>query len=155
MNSVERPKNENIFYSSYGVSLSKESLDLQIGETYGLTAWTADKPIKWISSNEEVVTVSADGQVTAVSDGSAVVKAQVSNGAAEIKINVVRSRGDVNDDGMINASDALLDLRHSVKEIILQGNSFVCADVTKDNVVNASDGLQILRYAVKEISNFE
>lgn len=155
MDSAQKPKAENIFYTSYGVVLTEKSLGLQIGETYGLTAWTADKPIKWISSNEEVVTVSADGQVTAVSDGSAVVKAQVSNGAAEIKINVVRSRGDVNDDGMINASDALLDLRHSVKEIILQGNSFVCADVTKDNVVNASDGLQILRYAVKEISSFE
>ncbi|CAK7010028.1 MAG: hypothetical protein EUB_01663 [Eubacterium sp.] len=155
MDSAQKPKAENIFYTSYGVILTEKSLGLQIGETYGLTAWTADKSIKWISSNKEVVTVSADGQVTAVSDGSAIVKAQVSNGAAEIKINVVKSRGDVNDDGMINASDALLDLRHSVKEIILQGNSFVCADVTKDNVINASDGLQILRYAVKEISNFE
>lgn len=155
IDSANKPKAENIFYTSYGVILAEKSLGLQIGETYGLTAWTADEPIKWISSNEKVVTVSPDGQVTAVSDGNATVKAQVDGGTAMIEIVVVKSRGDVNADGMINSSDALLALRHSVKEITLQGNLFVCADVTKDNLVNASDGLQILRYAVKEISSFE
>ena len=63
--------------------------------------------------------------------------------------------GDVNADKAINASDALLTLRHSVKEIILENEPFTRADVTKDGMVNASDALQILRYSVKEIESFD
>lgn len=62
--------------------------------------------------------------------------------------------GDVNADKAINASDALLTLRHSVKEITLENEPFTRADVTKDGTVNASDALQILRYSVKEINSF-
>lgn len=62
--------------------------------------------------------------------------------------------GDIVEDGEINASDALLCLRHSVKEIILTGNDFIRGDVNKDKVINAFDALQILRYLVKEINQF-
>lgn len=65
------------------------------------------------------------------------------------------SLGDINADHMINASDALLALRHSVKEIVLEEKTLTRADVTKDEQVNASDALEILRYAVKEIDRFE
>lgn len=63
--------------------------------------------------------------------------------------------GDVNKDTNINASDSLLTLRHSVKEIELKDSDYARGDVNKDAVVNASDGLQILRYSVKEISSFD
>ena len=63
--------------------------------------------------------------------------------------------GDVYEDGSINSSDALLCLRHSIKEVSLKGNQFKQADVTFDDKVNASDALQILRYAVKEINRFD
>ena len=62
--------------------------------------------------------------------------------------------GDVYEDGSINSSDALLCLRHSVKEITLNNSQFKQADVTFDGQVNASDALLILRYAVKEIDHF-
>ena len=64
-------------------------------------------------------------------------------------------QGDVNKDSNINASDALMDLQHAVKELTLTDSDFVRGDVNKDNVVNASDGLQILRYSVKEINHFD
>ncbi|ARD66160.1 hypothetical protein B2M23_11660 [Eubacterium limosum] len=73
----------------------------------------------------------------------------------EEKPEVVLKIGDVNDDKIINATDALMVLRHSVKEITLKNNEFIRADVTKDNTVNATDALQILRYAVKEIDRFD
>ncbi|CAK7009922.1 MAG: hypothetical protein EUB_01658 [Eubacterium sp.] len=63
--------------------------------------------------------------------------------------------GDINADHFINASDALLALRCSVKEIALEEKPLKRADVTKDEQVNASDALEILRYAVKEIDSFE
>lgn len=64
-------------------------------------------------------------------------------------------QGDVNKDSNINASDALMDLQHAVKELTLTGSDFIRGDVNKDNIVNASDGLQILRYSVKEINHFD
>ena len=69
--------------------------------------------------------------------------------------NPVYPLGDVNVDKAINASDALLNLRHAVKEITLEGDAFTRGDVTFDQSINASDALQILRYAVKEISDFK
>ena len=66
----------------------------------------------------------------------------------------VYTLGDVNNDGNINASDALQDLRHSVNEIQLAGTEFSAGDVTKDGKINASDALQILRYSVSEITSF-
>lgn len=71
------------------------------------------------------------------------------------KENPVYPLGDVNADKTINASDALLTLRHAVKEITLEGDAFTRGDVTFDQSINASDALQILRYAVKEISDFK
>ena len=62
--------------------------------------------------------------------------------------------GDVDGESGINASDALMALRHSVQEISLEGNQFLAADVDTNGQVNASDALQILRYSVKEIDAF-
>ena len=62
--------------------------------------------------------------------------------------------GDLNDDGDINAADALLALQHSVKLITLDGTKAKAADVTRDNEINASDALKILQYSVRLIEEF-
>ena len=62
--------------------------------------------------------------------------------------------GDINNDSLINSSDALLALQHSVDKIKLTGDSFVCADVNKDSMVNSTDALKILQYSVGIIKNF-
>lgn len=46
---------------------------LEIGQTLQLTAEPADKGLVWNSSNEQVATVSADGQVTAAGLGEAII----------------------------------------------------------------------------------
>lgn len=63
--------------------------------------------------------------------------------------------GDIDANQQINASDALMALRHSVKEINLKGSAFTRGDTTFDDDVDAQDALQILRYSVKEIDHFE
>lgn len=67
-----------------GVSLEQENADLLIGETLQLTAViapedAANKVVSWSSDNESVATV-ADGLVTAVGVGSAVIKVTAEDG---------------------------------------------------------------------------
>ena len=63
--------------------------------------------------------------------------------------------GDVNGDGKINATDALLALRSFAKKITLTPEQILRADVNRDNKVNATDALKILRYFAKKITSFD
>ena len=62
--------------------------------------------------------------------------------------------GDVNNDGKIDASDALEALQHSVELKTLEGDAFTAADVTNDGKVDATDALNILQYSVELIDHF-
>ncbi|MBB6693430.1 S-layer homology domain-containing protein [Cohnella xylanilytica] len=68
-----------------GVTLDKETLDLKVGDSGTLTATVTpenatDKSVVWSSSDEAVAKV-ADGVVTAVGAGEAVITAKAGNGA--------------------------------------------------------------------------
>ena len=70
------------------ISLNKTSLTLIEGEEYTLTPTikpdnAADKTLSWTSSDESIVKVDADGKVTAVSKGSATVKANATDGSGK------------------------------------------------------------------------
>lgn len=58
------------------------------------------------------------------------------------------SYGDINFDGSVNASDALMALQHSVQLITLDYTYNETADVSADNQINASDALMILQKSV-------
>lgn len=62
--------------------------------------------------------------------------------------------GDVNADGVINASDALEVLKYAAKLKVLEGDALVAADTTKDGEINASDALAILKKAAGLIKEF-
>lgn len=56
--------------------------------------------------------------------------------------------GDVDNDGKINSSDALLVLQHSVEMITLKDSALLAADVDKDGRILSSDALLILQHSV-------
>lgn len=56
--------------------------------------------------------------------------------------------GDLDGNGMVNASDALMTLQHSVQLIELDEFQLVVADVDASESVNATDALTILQYSV-------
>lgn len=60
--------------------------------------------------------------------------------------------GDVNSDGKVNATDALVCLKHSVGKTVLEGAYFLAGDVDKNQKINSTDALKILQYTVGKIS---
>ena len=80
------------------VTLSSTSVELsKIGEQRTITADVAptnatDKTVSWSSSNDDVVTVGANGELTAVSNGTATVTATTSNDKAATCQVTVRDR---------------------------------------------------------------
>ena len=74
------------------ITLDKETLSLKSGETAKLVATLTpaenDDTVTWKSSNTAVATVAADGTVTAVAKGSAVITAKAANVSATCAVTV-------------------------------------------------------------------
>ena len=80
-----------------GVSMSKTSLTIGVGKTAVLTAnvkpkSATNKKVTWKSNNNDVVTVSSSGKITAKSTGSAVITATTKDGgfSCTCRVNVIR-----------------------------------------------------------------
>lgn len=77
-----------------------------------------------------------------------------SKAVLKFKVASSSSTGDVNKDGKINSSDALLVLQSSVGSVTLTSEQKTLADVNRDNKINSSDALKILQYSVGSINKF-
>ena len=62
--------------------------------------------------------------------------------------------GDVNEDGVVDSSDAILVLRYDAKSVTFTEKQLKAADVDGNGVANANDAILILRYDAKAISIF-
>ena len=69
--------------------------------------------------------------------------------AAEIKF------GDVNQDLMVDAQDALHILQYAAHISALDEDALLAADVTADDLVDANDALDVLKYAAHLIDHFQ
>lgn len=83
-----------------GVTLNKNSATLQIGETTQLSATIApsnatDKTVTWKSGNTSVATVSANGLVTAVAPGTAVITVSTASGSKTATCTITVSKPSV------------------------------------------------------------
>lgn len=138
-----------------GISFASESMDV------GLYASTAlepvfdpvdatDRTVTWESSNKAVATVSRTGVVTAIGLGSATITATSNDGGYQasitVKVSLTAGYGDVNNDGDVDAADALMILQASVGLRALTTNEKEIADVNGDGYVDAADAILILRY---------
>ena len=63
--------------------------------------------------------------------------------------------GDIDMDGEITATDAMMALQYSVDAIELSDQEFLAGDVDKDGEITATDAMLILQYSVDIISEFE
>ena len=76
-----------------GISIEPSSLKLPVGDTYSLILHVqpsdaTNQDIKWLSTNESVATVNAEGKVTAVAAGSAEIRAMLEGKFANCPVEV-------------------------------------------------------------------
>ena len=143
-----------------GIRFDEPTHTLMMGSTVTLQPIIAPddatvKNLTWVSSDEQIATVSRTGIVTALSVGETTITATTVDGgySAEIKIIVTAAAqlGDVNGDGYIDAADALLCLRASVGLITLTPEQEAAADVNHAGLIDAGDAILILRYDARLI----
>ena len=62
--------------------------------------------------------------------------------------------GDVDQNGVIDSSDALQVLKHAAKLITIEGDYLILSDVDANDTIDAEDALYILQFAAKIIDKF-
>jgi hypothetical protein len=65
---------------------------------------------------------------------------------------VITADGDINGDGTVNSTDALLALRYSMGSAALTDEQLARGDVNGDGIVNATDAIMIMRMALRVIA---
>ena len=141
----------NLFQNIQGLmSLSDTSVILEEGRTLRLVTTFApgfipSSPVSWRSSNTNIVTVTTDGLVKAITEGEAFVYASVDNEEVSCEVIVIAAThtpGDIDGDGEVSIADvtALID-------IILMGTGDPSLhDVDGDGVVSISDVTALIDY---------
>ena len=151
-----------IYQSVEKISLEKRTKTIELGEEYLMTYSVepedaTDTSVIWSSTNETIATVDESGNIKGVGVGKATISCTSKSDSlvkASCVITVTEATekgvlGDVNEDEIINAVDALMILKHAAKLELLDAEAMERADITKDENINASDALEILKIAAK------
>ncbi len=164
-----------------GITFDKTALSnsIKVGDKVSLSAKTVpenatNQKIYWTSSDESVATVDENGNVTAVSGGSAVIEAKTMNWgfAASCEAVVINDEqpeppvtepptptpglkyelGDVNMDGSVDLQDATLALKAALNIEQLPEEAIVYADVDGNGSIDLADATNILKAALNIVS---
>ena len=161
---IEKVVEYEVYQAPLDISLSSNSKTIYTGSDFTLTAAiepaNASQEVIWKSSNEEVATVE-NGVVHPIAPGKVNItctSAEDSTITATCKLTVKEGTstpepsgtlGDVNGDGSVNASDALLVLKHAARISLLSEEQCKLADMDANGKYDAADALKILRIAAK------
>lgn len=143
-----------------GITLSKSSLTLFKGDSTALTVsyqpsnTTDNRTVTWSSSNSSVATVS-NGKVTAVSKGTATITAKVGSftQTCKVTVNTDYVLGDVDADGAVTISDALMIFKYKSGAVSLSSIALSAADTDRNGKVELNDALRIFKYKSGEIGS--
>ena len=155
-----------------GIKLGSRNKSIKVGDTITLSATivpedATNHELIWSSSDETIVKVDADGTIHGLQEGrttvtcksvsdpdcratcAITVKAGDDSGSTPEASLTPAIKGDVNKDGLINAADALMVLKHAARLEILAEDLYEVADITVDEMIDAKDALKILKIAAK------
>ena len=133
-----------------GLSISRESLNMIVGDSLHLKISGNVGGVKWSSSDEETVTVNSRGLVSALKSGSALIVAYVDGEYLTCEVNVEADDiggdilwGDANEDGRVNVRDAAFIARQLAQGI---GDTLpMAADYNRDDRMNVRDAAAIAK----------
>lgn len=96
-NNTTSPDNDT-YYRTKSVKLSKTSLELSVSSSYKLSATitpsNANQKVNWTSGNESILTINSDGVITTLREGTTNVIATSIDGVSSVcKVSVVKSGG--------------------------------------------------------------
>ena len=128
-----------------GVSVDKTSITMFINTNDRINAITTQgEKLTWKSSNQNVVLVDSNGNITAKNTGSATITVTTSKGkSVTIKVNVIKYlKGDLDRNGIVNANDA------AVAQDLYNGTSITeedlqIGDMDGNEVLNSNDAALI------------
>ena len=125
------------------ISIPKNAIVL-IGSTLTLTPTItpegAETTLTWMSDDESVVRIDANGTLTGIAEGMALVNVSTANGlvsnTCKVKVEYnITVRGDVNGDQLVNGTDLV-----ALSNIVLgRREKIAAADVNGDGNVNGTD----------------
>lgn len=128
-----------VFTPVQRIEIEPDPADLDIGAKLQLSATVygdndeilSGRQLEWTSSDEAVVTVDADGQVTGVSEGQAVVRARTTGVSGSAEITVLQPVGRVE----LDPTDATIEVTDTLQ---LTASVFDTNDEPQDRTVNWS-----------------
>lgn len=134
--------------------LKDSSLDLSV--SYLPEDTNVDKTITWVSNNEEIAIVDVNGKVTGISRGTATITATSNYNdiiTTTYQITVYEDlKGDVDNSGQIDISDAYMLLKRIVNSIdTLASSTLPNGDYNSDNTLDISDVYMIIKYLSSNI----
>ena len=135
-----------------GVSLDKTSAELEVGGTLALTktiepANATNQNVSWSSSDENVATV-ANGSVTAVAPGSAVITVKTADGGKEAKCTVTVKK---TAEGNVSVTGVSLDKTSA--ELEVGGSLTLTATVAPDDAANKNVSWKSDKEEVATVAN--
>lgn len=142
-----------------GISFDKNELTMFSGEEKTLTVkynpsnTTDSKTVTWSSSDSTVATVK-NGKITAIGKGEATITAKVGKYTATCTVKVSSNdykTGDIDADGQVTISDALMIFKYKTNEITLSSTALKAADTDKNGKVELADALRIFKFKSGEI----
>jgi uncharacterized protein YjdB len=130
-----------------GVSLNKTAAELIVGKTLQLTATISpddatNKNVIWESNNESVATVSSEGLITAVSEGSATITVKTEDGNFTATCMIIVTVPAIPVMGIsLNQTEAELDVR----EVLFLVATVLPSDATNKNLIWGSSNTSVAK----------
>lgn len=137
------------------INLSKTKLNLDIGNSYKLTASlvpsNAMTTYTWNSSDTSVATVTENGLVKAVGKGTAIITVTTNGGLkATCRITVGSDTviGDINGDSKVTLADAVLIQKYLIGTLELTTEQLSAADISGDGDVTLVDAVKFQKMLI-------
>lgn len=135
---IKHGLNPENYYDAAQIYLSDEgytNIELYVNELAGDPVNYSENPTVKYNPVTHEPEITATPEVTATPEAEYTVPAYIT--------------GDVNDNGVTDAFDALLILKHAARLEHLSESAYVIADVNSDNVIDSKDSLDVLKIAAK------